>query len=145
MRGSLTKTLLLFSVFLYSASTFSQSKDEKKIREVMRLEIETWNKGDIEGYVELYAPVDSVRMLYNGGEIYGKDNILAFYKKYWPKERMGQLSFTHVKIERLSPKYYFTSGYFHVKQTDGKEVNGRFSGLMKKIKGKWYLYTDHSG
>lgn len=141
---SLNASLLLFGMF-YSACTFAQSADEKKIREVMRLEAETWNRGDIDGYVELYAPVDSVRMLYNGGEVYGKANILAFYKKYWPKERMGQLSFTNVKLERLSPKYYFTSGYFHVKQENGKEISGRFSGLMKKIKGKWYLYTDHSG
>jgi ketosteroid isomerase-like protein len=28
---------------------------------------------------------------------------------------------------------------------DGKTINGRYSSLMKKIKGKWYLYTDHSG
>jgi ketosteroid isomerase-like protein len=123
-----------------------QSKDEEMIHEVIRKELDTWNNGDIEGYVELYAPVDSVRMLYNGGAVYGKANILAFYKKYWPKEKMGQLRFSEVKLERLSPEYYFSSGYFHVKPDDGgKEISGRFSGLMKKIKGKWYLYTDHSG
>lgn len=137
--------LCVHLLLLYPFSSFAQSGDEKKIREVMQREIETWNNGDIEAYVDLYAPVDSVRMLYNGGEIYGKNNILAFYKKYWPKERMGQLSFTEVKLERLSPRYYFTTGYFHVKQVDGKVIKGRFSGLMKKIKGKWYLYTDHSG
>lgn len=136
---------VLILVSLYPASVAAQSADEKKIREVMKREIETWNAGDIEGYVELYAPVDSVRMLYNGGEVYGKDNILAFYKKYWPKEKMGQLSFTNVKLERLSRRYFFTTGYFHVRQADGKEIKGRFSGLMKKIKDRWYLYTDHSG
>ena len=139
------KYLLILVIACFSCQVFSQSKDEEMIREVMRLEIETWNKGDIEGYVDLYAPVDSVRMLYTGGAVYGKENILAFYKKYWPKEKMGQLRFSEIRLERLSPEYYFTSGYFHVKRDDGKEINGRFSGLMKKIKGKWYLYTDHSG
>jgi len=145
MTSCLTRLSLLSLILLAASSAFSQGKDEKKIREVIRLELETWNKGDLKGYVDLYAPVDSVRMLYNGGAVYGKDNILAFYQKYWPKDKMGQLSFTDVKLERLSSKYYFTSGHFHVKQNDGKEIKGRFSGLMKKIKGKWYLYTDHSG
>jgi hypothetical protein len=48
-------------------------------------------------------------------------------------------------MERLSKKYYYVTGYFHVSYPDGKIINGRYSSLMKKIKGKWYLYTDHSG
>ena len=145
MKKYINITVLLCIVVLYPGLAWSQSSDERKIREVMQREIDTWNSGDVEGYVDLYAPVDSVRMLYNGGAVYGKANILAFYKKYWPKEKMGQLSFTDISLERLSSRYYFTSGHFHVKQPDGKEIKGRFSGLMKKIKGKWYLSTDHSG
>jgi ketosteroid isomerase-like protein len=135
---------LLFAIVGQSIFGLAQSKELKEVKEVMLKEIEYWNHGDIDGYVSLYAPVDSVRMLYNGGAIYGKDNILAFYKKYWPKEKMGQLSFTEVKLERLSSEYYFASGYFHVIGPDGKKTDGRFSGLMKKIKGRWYLYTDHT-
>ncbi|MGB8192480.1 MAG: nuclear transport factor 2 family protein [Chitinophagaceae bacterium] len=133
-------TLLLCSLF-----SFAQSKDEKAILDVMKLEEKYWNEGNIEGYVSLYAPEDSVRMIWTTGATYGRDSILAFYKKYWPKERMGQLKLDGIRLERLSKKYYFTSGFFHVTYPDRKAVNGRFSGLMKKIKGKWYLYTDHSG
>jgi uncharacterized protein (TIGR02246 family) len=150
MRIPLVRTLqltLMTALLFTSQAVQSQSKDEKAILEVMDEEIRTWNAGNIEGYVNLYAPHDSTRMLYSTGAVYGKDSILAFYKKYWPKDRMGKLSFSEVRLERLSDEYYFTSGYFHVTYPDGsrKNVNGRFSGLMKKIKGRWYLYTDHSG
>jgi len=84
-------------------------------------------------------------MLYGSGAVYGRDSILAFYKKYWPKEKMGHLKLTHDCIERLSPGYYFVSGFFEVSFPAAKTVKGRFSGLMKKINGKWYIYTDHSG
>ena len=131
--------------FLCSLSTFSQSKDVAALEAVMREEEATWNRGDIEGYVNLYAPSDSTRMIYSSGAVYGKDSILAFYKKYWPKEKMGQLKLTADSYERLSSKYYYVSGFFEVSYPDKKPVKGRFSGLMKKIKGKWYLYTDHSG
>jgi uncharacterized protein (TIGR02246 family) len=130
---------------LFVITVFAQSKDEKAILAVMREEERAWNSGNIEAYVELYAPSDSTRMIYSSGAVYGKDSILAFYKKYWPKERMGQLTLDGERLERLSKNYYYVSGYFHVRYPDGKSINGRFSGLMKKIKGRWYLYTDHSG
>lgn len=136
---------LIIAFFLFNNSAFSQSKDKKKILEVMREEERTWNAGDIEGYVSLYAPDDSTRMILSRGAAYGKDSILAFYKRYWPKERMGKLVLDGEHLERLSKKYYYVTGYFHVSYPDGKTINGRFSGLMKKIKGRWYLYTDHAG
>jgi hypothetical protein len=145
MKSYFLGIVIFFAVSGHSIKALAQSKDEKAIMEVMQKEIEYWNSGNIEGYVSLYAPVDSVRMIYTQGATYGRDSILAFYKKYWPKERMGQLSFDGVRLERISNDYYFNSGFFHVKLPDGRMINGRFSGLMRKIKGKWYIYTDHSG
>ena len=142
MSKSLITILALLLVFF---SSMAQSKDEKAILELMREEERAWNSGNIEAYVDLYAPHDSTRMIYSSGAVYGKDSILAFYKKYWPKEKMGQLTLDGERLERLSDEYYYVSGFFHVRYPDGKSVNGRFSGLMKKIKGRWYLYTDHSG
>jgi uncharacterized protein (TIGR02246 family) len=139
------KILSAIPILILTASIAMAQSDEAAIRAVIQKELDTWNSGDIEGYVNLYAPVDSVRMIYNGGEVIGKENILQFYKKHWPKDRMGRLEFTDVRLERVSPEYFYTQGHFHVTQADGKKVKGRFSGLMKKIDGKWYLYTDHSG
>lgn len=137
--------LTMFIAISFAGMAQTPAKDEQAIRDVMQKEIEYWNAGNVEAYVSLYAPDDSVRMIWTNGAAYGRDSILAFYKKYWPRERMGQLSFTDVRIERISDTYYFTQGFFHVVQKDGKTSNGRFSGLMKKINGQWYLYTDHSG
>lgn len=137
--------MMSFVFFIVPGIGYSQSKDERKILETLRLEEKYWSNGDIDAYVSLYAPSDSTRMILSKGAAYGRDSILAFYKKYWPKERMGQLTLDGERMERLSGKYYYVTGYFHVKTPDGKMINGRYSSLMKKIKGKWYLYTDHSG
>lgn len=140
--------IIFFSLllsFCFAVNAFSQSKDVKKILAVLRLEEQYWSAGDIDAYVSLYAPDDSTRMILSKGAAYGKDNILAFYKKYWPKEKMGKLILDGECLERLSKKFYYVTGYFHVIYPDGKKVEGRYSSLMKKIKGKWYLYTDHSG
>ena len=74
-------SVCLFFLFI-PLSGISQTKDEKKILAVLRLEEKLWSQGDIEGYVNLYAPLDSTRMILSKGAAYGKDSILAFYKKY---------------------------------------------------------------
>lgn len=127
------------------AKVNAQADDEQAIRNLMRLEEQYWSAGNIEAYVGLYAPHDSTRMIYDRGAVYGKDSILAFYKKNWPKERMGKLVLDGERLERLSAEFYFVSGYFHVSYPDGHSINGRFSGLMRKMNGRWYIYTDHSG
>ena len=144
---SFTKAVCFLLLIISSLSSIAQSKDERKIKELFQKELDCWNSGDIDCYVALYAPHDSTRMLLGNRDIFGRDSIKAFYKKYWPKERMGKLSFENVKIEMLSKKYSYVSGNFIVNfpGTDRKTVSGRFSGLMRKMNGKWYLYTDHSG
>ena len=138
-------SILFLFFFLGAKKGFTQSKDEKKILAVIKMEEEYWSNGDIDAYVSLYAPGDSTRMILSKGAAYGKENILAFYKKYWPKEQMGALTLDGTAMERISKKFYYVTGYFHVRYPDGKTIDGRYSSLMKKIKGKWYLYTDHSG
>ena len=136
--------LLLLGCFIFLHSATAQSKAIKKMKAVMRLEETYWSNGDIDGYVSLYAPSDSARMILGKGAAYGRANILAFYKKYWPKEKMGKLVLDGEQFEKISNKFYFVTGYFHVLYPDGKKIEGRYSSLMKKIKGKWYIYTDHS-
>lgn len=135
---------IIVVLFAYSP-VFSQSKSVSGIVALIREEEKAWNKGDIEGYVKLYAPEDSTRMIFSSGAVYGRDSILAFYKRYWPREKMGNLTLTHDSIEKITGSIYFVSGFFLVDYPSGKAVKGRFSGLVKKIKGKWYIYTDHSG
>ena len=136
-------TLLL--VILFSVNTFvsAQSKDVKDIIALMRTEEEVWNRGDIDAYVNLYAPGDSTRMIYYGGTgvTRGKDSILAFYKKYWPKEKMGTLTLQHDGIEKISNEFYYVSGFFTVTYPSGKAVKGRFSGLVKKIADEFGVVT----
>lgn len=139
------RQIITLFLFLFPVKSFSQSNDVKKILATLRLEEKYWSNGDIDGYVSLYAPHDSTRMILSKGAAYGRDSILAFYKRYWPKEKMGKLVLDGEQLERLSRRYYYVTGYFHVSYPDGRTINGRYSSLMIKIKGRWYLYTDHSG
>ena len=143
MNKKLYRLLILITILFSGSSAFSQSADEKLILKVIEDEVVAWNRGDIEAYVQFYTPDDSCRMIYRSGITYGRDSILAFYKKNWPKERMGVLTLDQTTMEKVSNTYYFVTGRFTV-VTGGETIRGRYSSLMKKVNGKWYIYTDHS-
>ena len=141
---SYLKFFLLAGLCAAGFSVRAQSADDKQIEEYFRQSAAAWNSGNIDAYMEFYAPLDSVRIIYSAGVVYGKDSIRAFYKKNWPPEKMGQLKFDQVRYERIAEDYYFVSGQFNVLLPGDRLVRGRFSGLMRKLNGKWYIYTDHS-
>jgi uncharacterized protein (TIGR02246 family) len=139
------KVLNLLILNFLAICSFAQSKAQQEIIDFMRQEEKVWNAGDLNGYVELYLPEAETRFLTKKGVVKGKADILAYYEKYYsPKEKMGQLTLKHDSIEIINKSTAYTTGFFTVIHNDGKKQEGRFSGLMKKKKGKWYMYTDHS-
>lgn len=135
--------ILIFG--LLALNSFAQSKAEHEIIDFLHQEEKVWNAGDLFGYVELYLPEAETRFLTKKGVVKGKADILAYYERYYsPKEKMGQLTLKHDSIEIINKTTAYTTGFFTLIHSDGKKQEGRFSGLMKKKKGKWYMYTDHS-
>ncbi|MFC4218869.1 serine hydrolase [Flagellimonas marina] len=119
--------------------------DDHNIRQNFKRQEDCWNNSNIECYMEAYAVSEPIQTASRGGITYGYENIIGDYKKYFPKERMGKLYFDKIKTRRLSANLYFVTGRFNLKFSDREELSrGWFSVNMKKIKGKWYMITDHS-
>jgi hypothetical protein len=78
------------------------------------------------------------------GITYGWNNTLSNYKKGYPDvTTMGKLSFTLLKIKRLSGKFYYVVGKWFLKRTIG-DVGGYFNLLFQKVNGEWLIIADHS-
>jgi len=56
---------------------------------------------------------------------------------------MGSLSFDLIKVQRLSPEYYFVVGKWFLKRTVG-DIGGHYDLLFRKINGRWFIVSDHS-
>lgn len=138
------KTYFL-SIFLFcSIQIFAQTKTEKKILSLLKTQDESWNNGDINGFMETYWKNDSLMFIGKSGVTYGWQNTLNNYKKGYPDTTaMGKLNFTLIDIKKLSRKYYHVVGKWHLKRSIG-DLQGHFTLLMQKIKGKWYIIADHS-
>ena len=138
------KLFLIVSFLLFVNSSFAQTKTTKKILSILKVQDDSWNRGDIDGFMQTYWQNDSLMFIGKSGVTYGWQNTLNNYKKGYPDTAaMGKLDFTLVNIKKLSRKYYHVIGKWHLTRTAGN-LQGHFTLLLKKVKGNWFIIADHS-
>ena len=131
---------LLFTTFCVKA----QNADVLKVTQTLQEQTASWNKGDLEMFMQPYWQSDSLMFIGKTGITYGWQNTLANYKKGYPDmERMGILKFEILQVKQLEANYITMVGKWHLTRTVGN-VEGHFSLLWKKIKGQWVIVMDHS-
>jgi ketosteroid isomerase-like protein len=136
--------LLLTVTFAGILSIVAQPKDEKEIRNVLALQDEAWNKGDIEAFMQGYWKNDSLMFIGKSGITYGWQKTMDNYKKGYPDTAaMGKLRFELVQFKKLSAENYFVVGKWFLTRSIGN-VMGSFTLLLRKIKSKWVIIADHS-
>jgi hypothetical protein len=124
--------------------SFAQSEDEQIIRSQMDQQIVSWNKADLEGFMESYWKNDSLLFIGKQGVTLGWKKTLENYKKGYPDTAaLGHLFFDILLVKRLSPEYFYVVGKWHLSRTIGN-LEGHYTLLFKKINGKWVIIADHS-
>jgi uncharacterized protein (TIGR02246 family) len=137
----LTSFLLIFCLL---HEVRAQSADDQAIRKVLNDQITAWNNGNIDEFMKGYWNNDSLMFIGQSGVTYGYQNTLMNYKKHYNNaDAMGTLSFDLIKVQRLSPEYYFIVGKWHLKRNMG-DVGGHYNLLFQKINGNWVIIADHS-
>ncbi|MBS1733200.1 MAG: DUF4440 domain-containing protein [Bacteroidetes bacterium] len=137
---------LIFTTIVVFANLYSQaqSADEKQIRTSMNEQMEAWNRGDINRFMETYWQNDSLMFIGKNGVTYGWGPTKQSYIKGYPDTTaMGKLDFTILEVKRLSVLYFFVVGKWHLTRSVGN-LEGHFSLLFKKVKGRWVIVADHS-
>lgn len=138
------KIPLLALLLLLTHASFAQSGDEAAIRQTLADQTAAWNKGDLDKFMKGYWHNDSLVFIGQSGITYGYTNALNNYKKnYNTPDRMGQLFFTLLKVQRLSADHYFVIGKWFLKRKAG-DVGGVYTLLFRRISGHWWIVADHS-
>ena len=134
-----------FLVFvLFANFCLAQSKDETAIRRLLNAQIQAWNRGDIDSFMKTYWESDSLMFIGKNGVTYGWTNTLNNYRRNYPDtEAMGKLLFDILSVKRLSSRYFHVTGKWYLKRSIG-DLNGHYTLLLKKIKGRWVIIADHS-
>ena len=138
------KTPLLALLLFITLPSFAQSSDESAIRRILADQITAWNKGDLDDFMKGYWNSDSLAFIGQSGITYGYTAALNNYKKHYDSpDKMGELIFTLLKLEKLSPEYYFVIGKWQLKRKAG-DIGGVYTLLFRSIGGRWVIVADHS-
>lgn len=140
MRLIITIALLISFLSLCAG----QSHEESVILSVIQRQIEGWNNGKIETFMQGYAQSDSLRFASGGTVTYGWKTMLDRYKKsYSSREKMGVLRFTDMSIEMVSADAAIIFGRWILKRKED-EPQGLFTLLFRKTNGEWRIVHDHT-
>jgi len=134
---------ILFFVLFVSLSAAAQN-NESAIRQLLTRQTESWNRGDLEGFMQTYWQSDSLMFIGKSGVTRGWQNTLNNYKKGYPDTAaMGKLAFDILEVKMLSPEYYFVVGKWMLTRSIG-DLSGHYTLLLRKINGQWKIIADHS-
>jgi hypothetical protein len=140
------KQLIIFALLAtFSFMASAQNKRvQAKILYAMQQQEKSWDNGDIEGYMSYYWNSDSLKFIVKSGVTYGWQSTLDHYKKAYPdKEAMGKLIFGDIRMTKLKCHLVMITGSWKLERTSGN-IEGYYSLIWKKIKGKWVITVDHT-
>jgi beta-aspartyl-peptidase (threonine type) len=122
------------------------SPEETAVRAVLEAQVAAWNKGDIDGFMAGYWNDDKLTFISGGDITRGWEPTRQRYiKKYQAegKDKMGQLSFSDLQVETVSPTAALVLGRFDLVRGDKKDW-GRFTLAFRKFPDGWRIIHDHT-
>lgn len=139
------KKLLFLFCFIIPVISFAQSnRDKEAILGILESQRKSWNRGDIDQYMNGYWKSDSLLFVGKNGATWGYENTLKNYKKSYPdKDAMGELIFGNQEVKFLAKDVAFVLGSWDLKRK-ADNPGGFFTLIFRKIGGNWVLVADHS-
>lgn len=139
---SLLVVPLLFSGNLWARS--SPDSAEKAIRAVMDAQMEAWNRGDVDTFMQSYWKSDKTEFVGSSGIFRGWQAVLERYQKTYPDRRsMGTVQFSDLEITLLSSNAALVVGKYRL-QREADQPSGVFTLVFRKFPEGWRIINDHT-
>jgi len=131
---------------LRQAGWSQASSQEAAIRKVMEMQVEAWNRHDLEGFMAGYWNSPELTFFSGATVSHGWQAALERYRKNYQSGgvEMGKLEFQDLQIEMLGPKSAFVRGKFLLTMPDGKHPHGLFTVVFQEFPEGWRIIHDHS-
>lgn len=136
------KIFFIFSCFI-ATSTWAQNT-ETELKGILNKQSNSWNKGDLIGFMDDYWKNDSLQFVTQNGVLKGWQNMLAYYQKSYPTiDKMGKLYFDVISVKEISETNAHLIGRWRVQDNESKK-EGYFTLLFQKINNRWLIVLDHT-
>ena len=124
---------------------------EEGIKHVLLSQVEAWNHGKLEGFMQGYWHSPDLTFFSGATETRGWEPTLARYRQRYQAEgkEMGKLEFQKLNIDLLSRRSAVVTGQWQLtmsdgKTPDGKQPHGLFTLIFKRLPAGWRIVHDHT-
>lgn len=137
----------LAALFL-PGKTFARVADsgnaEHAIRDLLRQQVEAWNHGDIDAFMNGYAHSEKTAFVSGDDIHHGWNVVLQRYKARYPdRAHMGKLTFRELEIQILSPDAALATGRWYLQRAKDTP-HGRFTLIFRHLPEGWRIVHDHT-
>jgi uncharacterized protein (TIGR02246 family) len=132
-----------------SSSAAERSKRRDEIVAMLAQSATRWNRGDLDAFVEDYAPDSGTTYIGSRGILRGPAAIRAAYApRFAPGSIRDSLSFQLVDVDPLAPDVLnVIATYILARRVGGRDsitARGPTSLVMRRVDGRWRIVHDHS-
>jgi len=129
-----------------AAAAEQRADAEQAIRHVLLSQVEAWNHGSLEGFMNGYWRSPDLTF-YSGGTVTkGWEPTLKRYRERYKAagKEMGHLEFQDLEIDLLSRRSAVVMGRWKLTMSDGKTPHGLFTLIFKRFPVGWRIVHDHT-
>jgi len=118
----------------------------ESIRRLLSTQVEAWNRGDLEGFMDGYWRSPDLTFFSGGNVSQGWQAALERYQRTYQGtgKEMGHLEFQDLKIDVLDPHAAVVTGKWQLTMSTGKKPHGLFTLILKDMKNGWHIVHDHT-
>src|ERR1044072_6761881 len=136
-------TILAMAVAVFAAPG-QTSHSANEIRSVLQVQQDSWNRSDVDGFMNGYARSASTVFISEDTIPRGWQTVRDRYKqKYSDRAKMGTLVFSDLEITPLSSDFAVASGRWGLKRAND-QPHGRFTLILKRLPEGWRIIRDHT-
>jgi ketosteroid isomerase-like protein len=123
-----------------------QAEAEEGIKHMLVSQIDAWNHGQIEGFMQGYWHSPELTFFSGGTVTKGWEPTLQRYRQRYQGQgkEMGHLDFQDLNIDLVGRKAAVVTGKWQLTMSDGKTPHGLFTLVVKRMPAGWKIVHDHT-
>jgi ketosteroid isomerase-like protein len=123
-----------------------RAEAEEGIKHTLVSQIEAWNTGNLQGYMNGYWHSPDLTFFSGGTVTKGWEPTLQRYQQRYQGQgkEMGHLDFQDLNIDLLGRKAAVVTGKWRLTMSNGTTPHGLFTLIVKRMPAGWKIVHDHT-
>ncbi len=147
---TITRPLLIAALLLVLAPAAAPERraapdPQAAIRALLDAQVAAWNRGDLPGFMQGYWKSPELSF-YSTAVTRGWEATLQRYRNRYQTglHEMGKLDFSELEIHVLAPDAAWVGGRWRLKMSQGTNLGGSFTLILRKLPEGWRIVHDHT-